>query len=112
LFPTAVPVKKAAPRPVQSFSIRLVAGAEQLTLVAERTTAGWRTCAVHRANKKNSRGATAEHPTIEAARAALEAQARVAEKAGWQQPASRRAGFARKPDAFTALPKPGASTKK
>lgn len=70
---------------------------------------------VHRAGKKNSRGASAEHATtVEQARTAVEKLAAAAEKAGWKRREERGGGFARRPDAFAldSLPKPGKSAKK
>lgn len=90
----------AAPR---SFGVRLVGEAgDSMWLRAYATKAGWRTEAVHRVGKKNTRGASAEHATLELARAAVEALARAAEKAGWARRERRGGGFVRRPDAFTA----------
>ena len=97
-----------APKEPKSFGIRFAArGDLGLWLRAVRTKAGWRTEVVYRQAKTNTRGMSAEHATADAARAALERHAEAAAKLGWARKESRGGGFARKPDAFAALPKPG-----
>ena len=56
--------------------------------------------------RKNSRGLTQNHATLAEAQRAVDLLAKAAEKAGWKRRESRGGGFARKPDAFAALPKP------
>jgi hypothetical protein len=67
---------------------------------------------MHQQGKKRTRGATQEHATADAARAALEKLAASAEKTGWRRSATR--SFLRAPDAFGLgdLPKPGKTAKK
>jgi hypothetical protein len=114
---------ETAAKESKSYSIRLVSqgGDEQMVLRAVRTGTGWRTKAVHSVpdgktklasgkvrKRKYERGATATHPTFEAAKATIEKLAAGAVKAGWLRPERKALGFVAKPDAFTAdqLPKP------
>jgi hypothetical protein len=55
--------------------------------------------------KKNERGMTAQHPSLDAAKAAVEKLAVEAAKLGWSK-AERRAGYTARPDAFDKLPAP------
>ena len=55
------------------------------------------------ATKKTQRGMTEQHPSFEAARAAIVALAEKAPKQGWTRPTVGRA-FVPKPDAFSQLP--------
>ncbi len=105
------PPPKAKGGEPRSFSQRLVSGAEQLLLLATKTATGWRTEAIVRANKVNTRGETTEYATVEQARAAIDRAVADARKLGWQLPASR-GGFHRPADQFKGIPKPGATTKK
>jgi hypothetical protein len=96
----------AAPR---SFGVRLAdAAGAVLWIRAYRTRDAWRTEVVHRVGKKNVRGASHEHATLELARAAVDGLAATAAKAGWMRRESRGGGFRRAPDSFSAaaLPKP------
>lgn len=106
--------KTTRPRPEgpRSFGIRMRSGDETLHLRGYKKKDGWRSEARHKAGKVTKRGATADHPTIEAARKAVEALAATAERAGWVRKAAR--SFARMPDAFSAanLPTPAKSAKK
>jgi hypothetical protein len=58
--------------------------------------------------RKNTRGASGTHPSLDRAKVAMERLAATAVKAGWVKK-ERAGGFARKPDAFDAahLPAPG-----
>jgi hypothetical protein len=97
---------------------RTVAGAagETMRLVAERWKGGGvsfavRSTAVPGSKKgKSERGATTQHATFDAARAAVEKMLAQALKLGWRQrenPGFRRAA----PDAFATLPAPSAPAK-
>lgn len=99
--------KPEQPKEPKTFGIRFAARGELgLWLRAVRTKAGWRTEVVYRQGKVNSRGMSADHATAEQARVAIEKLAETAAKLGWTRKESRGGGFARKPDAFAALPKP------
>jgi len=94
----------------RSYGVRLVgADGELLWCRAIRVNAGWRTEALHRSGKARARGASADHPTVEPARAALDKMVAAALKGGWTRREGRGGGFARRPDAFDLahLPKPG-----
>jgi len=58
----------------KSLGVRLVGdGGELLWVRAYKTSSGWRVEAIHRVGKgKSSRGATSEHESLEAARAAVD----------------------------------------
>lgn len=106
--------KAKGPREVRSFGVRLTGDKEEtLHVRAHKTKAGWRSEVMHQQGKKRTRGASADHATMEQARAAVEALAKAAEKAGWKRRESRDGGFARRPDAFglSDLPKPGKTKK-
>jgi hypothetical protein len=112
----------AAPKAPKTYSVRLVSGTEDLTLTAYRTKLGWRTEAVHSVpdgktklangkirQRKYERGASQEHTTLDAAKAAIDSGVKAAVKAGWTKPERKAFGFARKEDAFDLahLPRPG-----
>jgi hypothetical protein len=99
------PAAPKVPKEQKSFSQRLVSGQETLLIIATKTATGYRTEVIHRVGKKNSRGATQEHATIEQARATISRAVADAKKSGWQVPAGK-AGFHRPPDQFVTLPKP------
>ena len=108
---TTIETPDKTPRPKdatpKSFGTRLTSEAgEQLLVRAHKTKAGWRSEVRHKVGKVTTRGATQQHPTMEAARKAVETLAATAEKAGWVRKAAR--SFARMPDAFDAahLPRP------
>ncbi len=112
------PAQPKAPRQRRSFSVRLddPSGA-CLRVYARVKKTGAETFVVHSVQdgkkRKNTRGATSEHPDLKAAQAAVDKLVAQAVKQGWSV-APARAGFTRKPDAFAAdaLPKPAKSSKK
>jgi hypothetical protein len=116
----------AAAKAPKSYSVRLVSGTEDMTLAAFRTKSGWRVEAVRSqpdgktvlANgktraRKYERGMSQEVATLDAAKAAIEVLAKTAVRSGWARPEKKAfGGFARKADAFSSIPKPGAAFKK
>lgn len=112
----------AAPKAPSSYSIRLVAGTSEMLLLAYKTSAGFTSSvtvytspAVKGQRRAGQRGATATHPTLAAAKAALEKLAVEAVKKGWQRPEKKSlGGFVRKADAFDAahIPAPAKAAKK
>ncbi len=108
---TKTAVAATAPKAPKSFGVRLDGGAGELLWIrAFVTRTGWRSEAIVRKDKKNTRGATMEHPTSETARAMVDRLAAAAEKSGWKRRQSRGGGFTRRPDSFDAthLPRPSA----
>jgi hypothetical protein len=78
-----------------------------VVITAYATRAGWtsaatryREKAVKGKKRSGERGATQEHATLAAAKAAVEKLATAFVKNGWTRPERRAFGFARKPDAF------------
>lgn len=114
---------QAVPKPKKertTFSVRFDdASRGSLLLVARRRGDGTaQTFAVHttkdaKGKAQNVRGATEQHPSIEAARTAQEKLGAKAVALGWKRREAFR-GFAAKPDAFDAghLPAPAKATKK
>jgi hypothetical protein len=110
--PAAAP---AAPKAPRSYSVTLSAvdGTTTLRLMAlKRADGSAITFAIHTTvdgkKRKNTRGATETHPSLDRAKVAMERLAATAIKAGWIRK-ERTGGFARKPDSFDAahLPAPG-----
>lgn len=99
------------PKPLRSFGATLVAGdGAKLWIRAYVLASGsWRSETHHTpAGKgaKRQRGMTSDHATLPDARAAVDALVAQATKAGWA-PKKRAAGFKRKADAFSTMPKAG-----
>jgi hypothetical protein len=112
--PNATAAVPAAPKAPRSYST-LLHGADGATLrimALRRSDGSAITFAVHGVKdgkkRKNTRGASETHPSLDRAKVAMEKLAATAVKAGWVKK-ERAGGFARKPDAFTAtsLPAPG-----
>jgi hypothetical protein len=108
--------KVAAPPKSYSVTLRGADGAT-LQLVALRKADGTASSyAIHStkaaSGKRNSeRGATQQHASFDAARAAVEKVATEAAKRGWVRK-PRTAGFAAKPDAFSLANLPAAGAEK
>jgi hypothetical protein len=104
----------AAPKPPRSSSTTLKGdGGTLRVLIVFNKKGGAKTFVLHTTKgadgkNVNQRGATTEHPTVAAARAAADKLVEQAVKLGWQR-SERKAGFTARPDAFTAaaLPVPG-----
>jgi hypothetical protein len=95
--------EKKAPR---SYAVRLHAEGALLLVRAYKHSGGFRTEVHHTpAGKQRERGLTQEHPTFEAAKAAVSATVEKAKKTGWQQK-ERGLNLKRKADLFSALPVP------
>jgi hypothetical protein len=103
-----------APR---SFSTTLhgADGATLRIMALKRADGSAITFAVHTVKdgkkRKNTRGATEQHPSLDKAKVAMEKLAATALKAGWVKK-ERAGGFARKPDAFTSSSLPAAKASK
>jgi hypothetical protein len=113
---TKVEKKQQAKRGVRrTYNVRLD-GRDSATLHVRAilTKTGARSEAFYRAEMKGkpTRGASAEHATIEQAKAAVDALVLEAVKLGWKERITR--AFARRADQFDAahLPAPGKAAKK
>lgn len=102
---TSTDATTATTRVPKTAGITLRAGDSIMRLLAVRKADGTVTTSVTTSDgdKKPVRGMTQQHPTMDAATAALSGLATEAEKKGWARPAPRR-GFVAKPDAFSTLP--------
>ena|SRR5260221_2637778 len=103
-----------AKRERKSFSVRLDgASGAQMRVTASKRRDGAQTQVVHTTvdgkKKASQRGATEDHPSIEAVRARADVLVAQAVKMGWKV-REPHGGFAKKPDAFDAAHLPGPGT--
>src|SRR5688500_11420634 len=97
--PTDVTLAKKTPKTPGTYSVRLTAGAEEVVITAYATRAGWtstatryREKAVKGKKRSGERGASQEHATLAAAKAAVEKLATAFVKNGWSRPERRAFG--------------------
>lgn len=106
------PVTPKAAKVSKSFSVTLTDGSGALlriTAIRKKegaTTHVVKTTKTADGKRKNERGMTATHPSLDAAKAAVGKLATEAAKLGWARKEGAR-GYTPKPDAFTALPAAG-----
>jgi hypothetical protein len=115
---TPAPTPRAKEKgPPKSYTVRLTGtGAEEVLITAYQSKAGFVVSATTYASayvkgqkRTGTRGASSTHPTLDAAKKAVEQAAAAFVKAGWVRP-ERKAfgGFVRKQDVFglSNVPKP------